>query len=166
MKKDYYTSWTKGEKLQKLAKALVMIEDVTVPETSILTGVPQTVIARAARETGRSHFIKEPEKLPTIPDYFYDQQLPIIEEETFDQRVSRIQEAIIDFQTSCDHHKFHVRCTRCMKILGSDTNYIKLDDAHEIIAQTLRDMFDNGDEDLTEFSGLIVDRLNKLTCER
>lgn len=167
MKKDYYTSWTKGEKLQKLARALVMIEDVTVPETSTLTGVPQTVIARAARETGRSHFIKEPVKLPTITDYYYDGMLPIIEEETLEQRVARIQNAVESFQSSCTHNYFHVRCSRCMKVLGSDVNYIKLEDAIAIVEYTKSDMTQNEawPEDCNEMAFLIVDRLNKLTHE-
>lgn len=143
MRTDYYNKHFVGEKFVQLTKALSMIEHAPLDHVSKFCGVAKAVIVRAARETGRVDFIKNQKKYDMMVDDFYDSLTPPpLPNETREERTDRINNAITDYQGACDHRQYHVRCSRCMKILGSEVNHYYMEKIMDAVHQTVDEMID------------------------
>jgi hypothetical protein len=126
MYKKYYLKHTTGENTEKIVRALSMIEDSPLEHVATVTGVPKTIIIKAAKEVGKSKHLKNQKRFDLIATDLYDDMIPDPEpEETREQRIIRINTAVDTFQKNCNHDHFHVRCSKCFKILGSELNFTK-----------------------------------------
>jgi hypothetical protein len=120
----YYLKHTTGDRAEKLVKALAMIEDSPLEHVAKITGVPKTIIVKAAKEVGRGKFLQNQKRFDLIATDLYDEMTPEAQPgETREQRIIRINTAVDTYQKSCDHSKYHVRCSKCFKVLGCELNF-------------------------------------------
>lgn len=147
-KKDYLIVY--GE---KIPQALSMIKDTVLADVVSYTGVPAKVIVDACIEFGYDEYLTDEEKNRLNPEAFYDELIPPSESptETRDERLARIRDAITNYQTNCKHDRIVHRCSRCMKVLGSELTFLKYSEAEEAMNKTYDDLWCDTEVEYNEF---------------
>lgn len=127
---------------KKIPQVISMMRDTKLEDVAEFTGVPTKVIVDACIEFGHAEYLTDEEKTPLIPDLFYSKLIPPAEEnETREERMDRIRGAIVSYQTNCPHSRMIHRCSRCMKVLGSELTFVRYSKVEEAINKTYDDLW-------------------------
>lgn len=124
-------------------EAIAMCKDAPVYQVARYHGIHLKELIQAVEDTGYSEYLNDDGKFDLSPIDFYESQIPPPPpDETREEQLLRIQGAIISYQSNCLHEKYHIRCSRCQKILGSEVTHFSINDLETAVEELLNEGFE------------------------
>lgn len=147
MQLKYYNHWTTGDNEPKFNMAIDLLEDAPLTHIATVTGVPKSVIVKGAKEMGLGHLLKNQTRFDMIVADLEEEVTPTPGiNETREERFNRLHNSLANYQGKCAHPMMHCRCSKCLKILGSELHFKNQEQIEAILKWTLDDLWDPNDE--------------------